>query len=408
MWPWIKRWRDWAMPEFWPFTRTSVQPRALHFRYERAGLSLAGQPIPWTAEAVIVEAVVRLPAGAGRRKEDFRVTLPGRPPVTAEQLRRVEGEDLYRAQFRLPPLGVSVVAEVSFRDRGLGQIALPVLSREEFLRDLRLDMPTLFVRLGDESVACQTFVASQCRGLAASGLLVSPTSLVPLLDMDLQVEFRCDRAGTVFRVPACLTCSQLTGRSALVTVSPARFPRRMGVWSATWLVGEHVLARQRVRGISQKHFQRSLRISDTRFAVQQGGEPFRLALQAPPVAPGTRIGPCFLIASSEPGMAGLCRLYVSAQVPGSVQPPLLMQQEVRITDGPTMVAPGTLDSHDLEQVTGFEVSVAGQSLGTLSLCPAPAATFTGEGGFKPPPEYTWNAAADEEMNERLNRLIEGQ
>jgi hypothetical protein len=269
-------------------------------------------------------------------------------------------------------------------------------------------MPTLFVRLGEESVACQTFVASQCRGLSATGLLVSPTSLVPLLDMELQVEFRCDRAGTVFRVPACLTCSQLTGRSALVTVASSRFPRRMGMWTATWLVGDHVLARQRIRGISKKHFQRSLRISDTRFAVQKDGGPFRLALQAPPLEPATRIGPCFLIASSEPGMAGLCRLQVSAQVPGAVQPPVLLQQQVRITDGPTMVAPGTLDARDLEQVTGFEVSVAGVSLGTLSLCPAPAASFTGEGGFRPPPDYTWNAAADEEMNERLNRLIEGQ
>ena len=72
-----------------------------------------------------------------------------------------------------------------------------------------------------------------------------------------------------------------------------------------------------------------------------------------------------------------------------------------------MVAPGTLDASDLQHVTGFEVSVAGQVLGALSLCPAPAATFTAEGGFKPPADYTWTAAAEEEMNDRLNRLLEG-
>jgi hypothetical protein len=44
----------------------------------------------------------------------------------------------------------------------------------------------------------------------------------------------------------------------------------------------------------------------------------------------------------------------------------------------------------------------------LSLCPAPTATFNSEGGFKPYHDYTWSAAAEEEMNERLNRLLEGR
>jgi len=44
----------------------------------------------------------------------------------------------------------------------------------------------------------------------------------------------------------------------------------------------------------------------------------------------------------------------------------------------------------------------------LSLSPAPAATFTNEGGFKAPQDFTWSAAAEEEMTERLNRLFEGR
>ena len=70
-------------------------------------------------------------------------------------------------------------------------------------------------------------------------------------------------------------------------------------------------------------------------------------------------------------------------------------------------APGTLDVTDLAQVSGFEVSIKGQ-LGHLSLCPAPTAAFTSEGGFKPPHEFTWTAAAEEEMTDRLNRLLEGK
>jgi hypothetical protein len=165
---------------------------------------------------------------------------------------------------------------------------------------------------------------------------------------------------------------------------------------------------QRVRGISQRHFQRSLRISDTRFIVQSPSGSVRLTRQVPPLEKGVRVGPCFLVASGEPGMAGQCRLQVTAQVPGAVQPPLLLEQEVLITDGPTTVAPGTLEAGDLAQVSGFELSLQGKALGVLSMCPAPAANFNGEGGFKPPHDFTWSAAAEEEMNERLNRLLENR
>jgi hypothetical protein len=408
MWPWIKRWRDWAMHDFWPLYRLGPQPQALHFSYEKAGLTLHDQPIPWNAEAVLVEAQLRLSASSSRRKADYQLRVPGLELVPAEQLRRQEADDHYRVCFRLSPPGATVNAELLYRDHVLGQVTLPLLTREEFIQGLRLQMPTLFVRLGQANVACQTFVSSQCKGLLASAVLTSPTSLVPLLDLDLQVEFRCERGGAPYRVPATLCSSQLAGRQALLTVVPRRHPRRIGSWVATWLLGERVLATQRVRGISQKHFQRSLRISDTRFVVQVDPGKVRLTRQLPPPDRAVRVGPCFLVASGEPGMAGLCRLQVAAQVPGSTPAPLLLEQEVLITDGPTMVAPGTVDACDLAKVTGFELSVRGQPLGILSLCPAPTATFTSEGGFKPPHDFTWSAAAEEEMTERLNRLLEGR
>jgi hypothetical protein len=408
MWPWIKRWRDWAMRELWPMYRSSPQPQALYFSYEKAGLVVPDQPIPWNAEAVLVEALLRLPAAASRRKPDFLLKVGEQEPLPAEQLRRQETEERYRVTFRIPAPGVAAVAHLFYRDTALGQINLPFLSRDDFLLGLRLQMPTLFVRIGEESVACQTFVASQCKGILASAVLVSPTSLVPLLDMDLQVEFRCERGGRTWRAPACLCSSQLAGRQALVTVAPRKHPHRLGSWTATWLLGERVLASQRIRGISQAHFRKSLRVSDTRFVVQ-GPNDVRLTRQSPPLEAGkTRIGPCFLVSSGEPGMAGQCQLRIVVQVPGSVQPPVLMEQEVLITDGPAMVAPGTLDVIDLTQVSGFELSVKGRSLGVLALCPAPTAAFTAEGGFKPPHEFTWSPAAEEEMNERLNRLLDGR
>jgi hypothetical protein len=409
MWPWIKRWRDWAMHDLWPMHRTGPQPQALHYSYEKAGLTLHDQPIPWNAEAVLVEAVLRLPANNPRRKTDFQLRIDKREPIAAESLRREEGEERQRLVFRFTPPGHTTTAELLCRNHVLGQLTLPALSREEFVSRLQLQMPTLFVRIGDQSVACQTFVASQCRGLLASALLTSPTSLVPLLDLGLQIEIRSERGGPVHTVPAKLCSSQLAGRQALITIVPRRFPRRIGNWIVTWSLGDRPLASQQMRAISQRHFRRSLRVSDTRFVVQWQKRGVQLTRHLPHQAGMARLGPCFLVCSREPGMAGVCTLQVRTQVAGSVaHPPLLVEEEVLITDGPTMFAPGTVDVSDLGQVNAFELRSKGGMLSMLSLSPAPIAAFTSEGGFKPSHDFPWSPAAEEELTDRLTRLLDGR
>lgn len=408
MWPWIKRWRDWAMHELWPILRTGPQPQALHYSYEKAGLTLNDQPIPWNAEAVVVEAVVRLPPSAARRKSDFRLRLPGQEPLATENVRRHEQGDSHRLLFRIPTPPTTTIAELLWRDHVLGQLTLPVLGRDEFLDSLRLILPTLFVRLGDESVACQTFVSTQCRGLVASAVLVSPTSLAPLAELEMQVEFRSERGGTVYAVPIRLSSSQLAARQTLLTVTPRRFPRRMGTWTATWQIAGRPLASHRIRAISQRHFQRSLRISDARFVIQSSKGEITLARQLPPPDGSARVGPYFLVSSREAGMAGLCDLYVRAQVTGGAESPLQREQTVLVTDGPALVAPGILEAGELQQVSAFELGIKkGPVLGTLSLCPAPTAAFTPEGGFKAPGDFLWSPAAEEELGDRLNKLLEG-
>ena len=406
MWPWIKRWRDWAMHDLWPMHRTGPQPQALHYSYEKAGLTLHDQPIPWNAEAVLVEVLVRFPPTSVRRKADFLLRVGGQDALGPESMRRDEGEDRHRLFFRFRPPGRMAAAELLWRDRPVGQITLPTLSREEFISRLQLQMPTLYVRYGDQSVACQTFVAAQCRDLLASAVLTSPTSLAPVLDLGLHVELRSERGGAVQRVPARLCSSQLAGRQALITLAPRRFPRRIGTWMATWLLGDKPLAVQQIRAISQQHFRRSLRVCDTRFVLQREKDGVQLARHLPPLDGIDRIGPCFFVCSREPGMAGLCTLQVRTQVPGSVRPPLLVEEEVLITDGPTVFVPGTVHGADLREATAFELRSKSGLLGVLSLCPAPAAGFTAEGGFKPSSDFPWSGAAEDELTDRLGRLLE--
>jgi hypothetical protein len=409
MWLWIKRWRDWAMHDLWPMHRTGPQPQALHYSYEKAGLTLHDQPIPWNAEAVLVEALVRLPSRSPRRKADFHLRISRQDLIAPESMRRDDGEEHHRLFFRFTPPGHTVAAELLCGNHVLGQLTLPALSREEFISRLQLQMPTLFVRISDQSVACQTFVASQCRGLLASALLTSPTSLVPLLDLGLQIEIRSERGGPVHAVPARLCSSQLAGKQALITIVPRRFPKRIGTWVATWMLGDRPLASQQMRAISQRHFRRSLRVCDTRFVIQWQKRGVHLTRHLPHLDGIARLGPCFLVCSREPGMAGVCTLQVRTQVPGSVaHPPLLVEDEVLITDGPTMFAPGTVDVSDLGQVNAFELRSKGGMLAVVSLSPAPMASFTAEGGFKPPHDFPWSPAAEEELTDRLTRLLDGR
>src|SRR6516225_7683958 len=155
MWPSIKRLRDWA----------TVDRTAVHVSAELAGLVLSNQPVPWNAEAVIVEAGLRLPAGA-RRKDDFALHLPNRQPLRPDALHMDGPGDRHHIVFRFPMPGGPTVAELTWRDRTLGRAEISLLSKDSFLESLRMQLPTLHVRIGEESVAAQTFVASQCSGLS--------------------------------------------------------------------------------------------------------------------------------------------------------------------------------------------------------------------------------------------------
>lgn len=410
------------MDDILPTSRIGAQPRALHFSYEKAGLTVADQPIPWNAEAVIVEATLHLPSAMLRRQTDFSLRIAGSDPnnpaaygggspVAAEAVHKLDASDpqqdhRYSVTFRVPPSAVARSVEVMWRERSLGQLELPVVGRDEFLDTLRLQMPTVFVRLGSESVACQTFVASQCRGLTAGGVLTSSMSLAPLADVDLAVEFRNERTGEVQRAAGRLNSTQLAARQALLSVASPQHPRHLGTWTVTWFVAGREMARQRTQGISLRQFQRSLRVSDTRFVMQGADGTVTVSRQAPKAEQTGRVGPCFLVCSREPGMAGLCPLRITAQRRGNSPSPVLLDQDVLISDGLSVVAPGTLDQADRQDLIGFDLSLGNRSLCVLALTPAPAAAFNSEGGFRPAPVYSWSPAADEELNERLGRLLE--
>lgn len=393
----------------WPLFRSSGPAvQGLQYAYEKAGLLVRNEPIPWNADAVLVTALVRFPNSVVRRKTDFTLRLVGQPPVEPSTLHRHEDTGSFCLQFRLPPLAKSLNIDLLWRGSSLSQTLLPYLSADDFIGHLHLDMPTVFARLGEKSVACQTVVAKQCRGLVSSALLTSPTSLAPLLDLELDVEFAEEHGFHSDFVPVRLVGSQLLAKQALVSVVAPRRPHRLGRWVIHWILEDQILTRNELNVIGQRTFRKSLHVIDARYVYQEKEGPTVLSRALPTVSPHGRLGPCFLVGSREPGMAAVCplELRIHFKTPGKT--PVRWPHEVLITDGPCMFLPGTLSIADLEEVSAFELVNRGQTLGVLSTRPAPAADFTSEGGFRPTEEYTWTSAAEEELTDRLGKLLDGR
>jgi len=403
MWRWIRHWRDWAMSEIVTPRRLAGQPQALYFRSEKGGLTLDGQPVPWSAEAVVVEALLRLPPAA-RRRGDFSLRVPGFDPIPAEILKADEAGQRHRLYFRFPVPKATGTAELMWKNHVLGSVEIPVVTPEQFLTDLRMDLATAFVSVLGRSVAAQTFVTTQQQGLTASAVVRSPTGLVPLLDLGLSATFRTARGTKTVVTPVPLTDSQLAGKEALVTALPPRLPRKAGEWTVTWTCPGRELATTRLRAITPRTFRDSLRVVDTRFGIVTTEGEFRVVRQMP-AENVVKAGPCFFVASREPGIGGLAEFEIGVQMPGVDRAPSVLEQTVLITDGPTPVAPGLLPMTELKHASAFELRVKGRVLGVLPLSPVPTATFTAEGGYKPPPEFTWSAAAEDELSDRLARLM---
>ena len=162
------------MRDLWNLFRGTL-PRVdgLNYAFEKGGVTLENQPIPWCADSVLIGAVVLWPPQLPFMKGDFELCVGGDtyPP---ESQRREESGDSYRLQFRVPVPAPSTTAELVWRGRSLGQTTLPVLGPEEFAKKVSVQMPTANVRLGEQTVACQTYVATQGQGLIVVACCKAP------------------------------------------------------------------------------------------------------------------------------------------------------------------------------------------------------------------------------------------
>jgi hypothetical protein len=405
MWRWIKHWIDWLRNDALPLTRTRRRSSDVYFQYQVGVHTHHELPILWVAETIALEVQLFLPPSL-RKKADFVLRFPEMAPIPAEAVRPESGER-HRVIFRFSVPRNTVSGELLWKNRLVIPITIPIMTPEMFLANIQIAMPTITVRVGDQGVAATSYITKECKGLIASAVLRSTYQLTALEELGLWVEFWSERTGRFFSVRVPLSSSQRGSTEAVISAACPKVPRRIGAWSVIWRVGKEELARRRVEVIPARRFETSVRILDTRFAVADKAGGVRIVRQPPPHGTFDSLGPCFLVASSETGSVGLCRFSLFAISTGEQIPMELVTQEVLVTDAPTMFTPGLVGTTDLARIGGFELRLGGHTIGTASLSPVPPAMLTAEGGFKPPPEFTWTAAAEDELLDRLRRLGSG-
>jgi hypothetical protein len=170
-------------------------------------------------------------------------------------------------------------------------------------------------------------------------------------------------------------------------------------------VGKRCLHTQIVRTVSRKKFLASLRISATRFVAETAHGKLQTHRTLPPLDGVAAVYPVFYVSSGEAGCAGVVPFTLRALV-NDVVTTMAIEEDAIVTDGPTPLMLGKLAASELANVKHFTLASGATILGNLPLIAAPKADFTSEGGFVPLDEYLWSSAAEEQLQDRLGKLLD--
>jgi len=385
----------------------------LHVRYEKDGLILDSLPIPGNADAAIIEAMVRMPAGAPRQKQDF--TLQWADCDAREQAELVVDSNVRKAArvlFRFPTPQTTVRALIFWRDQPLGEIEVPVVAQSVIVEGVTIDLPTIHAWLGGRAVVCRTMVSGQAKNVFASALLRSRHALAATSDSDLRVQVVRENGAEIGAAPVTLTSEEMRTRQTLITVQMPKL-RGVGAYGVSWQFASRTLSTQRIRIVSKRTFLRSLRVSAARFQITMTNGALHTVRELPGrdgklVFDGIQsIRPVFYVSSGEVGMAGLAPFTLRALV-DDVVTTLAIEQDVLVTDGLRPIAFDEFPVNQLLHVKHFTLATGDAILGNLALVPAPTADFTAEGGFAPLDDFLWSPAAEEQLNDRLGKLLDGE
>ncbi|HMF28406.1 MAG TPA: hypothetical protein VKE42_06510, partial [Candidatus Cybelea sp.] len=248
---------------------TQARDAGLHVRYEITGLILDALPIPRNADAVIVEANVRLPAGSPREKQNFTLQWSANESrIPAELVASDEARKFLRVIFRLSVPEHATRAVIRWCEHSLGEVDVPVVAMNEVIDAFMLEMPTVHASLGGRAIAGRTFVTGQAKNLFASAVVRNSHLLAATRDFGLCVQIHDAHGERLGTADIPFTSDEMRMKQTLAT---AQLPKltRIGVYEISWHLASRCLASLRIRVVAKRTFLRSLRVSATRFVLEK-------------------------------------------------------------------------------------------------------------------------------------------
>jgi hypothetical protein len=118
------------------------------------------------------------------------------------------------------------------------------------------------------------------------------------------------------------------------------------------------------------------------------------------------VGPCFRLASREPGVAGLGVFAVQTRWQDRGRGLSFEEHEMLVTSVPSALAPARLGVEEFRQAAAFDLQCDERHLGTVPGCPRAAVTFNGEGAFQVPPDADWAVLSPHEEDLLQQKLLE--
>ncbi len=355
-------------------------------------------PVPWCAESLLMA----LPEADWRRhrRAEWAAGLPGLPPLPVRAA-EVAGPGGTAARVLVAPMvSGPTTLTVSDRGRAVRRVKVAVLSRAEFGAGIRASAGAT-VTLAGRSVAARRAAGRDVEAVTISLSLRSRYALWPwAAGGEVRLDW-LDKRGAVVRSASVAVAESAFARRRLDLAVQLPGPLPPGQSRFAWSVGGSAVARTTLVGLSRRRFRDSIRLVEVGFALERNGE--RAAVRALPPQYRGPAAPRFVVKSGLSGAAGVAPFAVRPTGPA---PPTGAGWAVAIVvgDRDAEVSPALSEMPPNPAWTGFELRLGPRALGQAALCPVPSARIDAEGGFKPPPEFDWSSAADDELLERLAKL----
>lgn len=379
---------------------TPASPQSVWISAEVLGVHLRPGVVPWNNEKVHVEASLRLPPSA-RVAADFRLEIEASEPVAAMRLQ--PGKDgRHHLHFALAPRAESCRATVCWRSHKLQHLTIEVTSRTDYLASVTLRDAHVRQSCDSDAVVGTTFATKTKLPLMLVGTLTSAWPLLPLFAEELHLETSI--AGTTTSQGVRLSAGNLTGTESLLTLPLAGSNRKAKHDIALKLDGRE-LYREAVHFVTPAKLEDDLVLVDVGFLVERDGRVVRT--RKFPAGEKVSVAPFYRVRLRTRRAAWKVAAQIHA-APVVADGPRLMAygETLSLTDKTTEVV-GLFS--EVERYAGRHeilLKIGDRTVGALPLSQIAQAVLDSEGGFAESRAFEWNAAAEAELQSRLDRLME--